>query len=414
MASEERVVITGVGAVSPLGLTATDLYRGLVAGRSGVRKLAWAQDPRSDVHLGAGVVGFELLDPPRPPGGQRIPRVAQFALAAAREALADSDLRSAPYESRSIATVLGVGMGGAEVMEHSFVTFRRDQNLKALEAQLLDCVTPTMVLDLVASESGATGPNMCVVSACASSAHAMGRAFELLRSGAVQAVVTGGSEAALTPFTIALFERIGTLSKHRGAPQEGARPFDQARDGFVVGEGAGILVFETLSGARRRNARLYAEVLGYGASADAFHVTRPPDDGSGMGQAMASALKAARIDPERVDYVNAHGTGTQFNDIAETAAIKAVFGEHSKRLLVSSNKSMIGHTLGAAAAVETIATAHTLMAGVVPPTLNLENPDAQCDLDYVPRVARERDVRIALKNSFGFGGQNASLILGAV
>jgi len=410
----QRIVITGMGAVSPVGANARASFQGLTQGRSGIREVEWELRPGMEARFGGVITGFEPPPPPIDDGGRaEIGRFSRLAVTAAREAVADAGLAQAGYESHRIATILGVGLGNGEALMTACGHVARDRH-EEISTDLGDCLAPPVVSELIAQVSGATGPSCCIQSACASSAHAIGYAFDLLRAGVADAAVVGGAEAPVTPFVVAAFERIGALSKWVGAAHGASRPFDRDRTGFVMGEGAGILVLETLERAQRRGARIYAELAGYGATADAFHVTRPSADGRGMARAISRALEVARVDPSSVDYINAHGTGTEFNDVAETMALKLVFGEHARKLWVSSNKSMIGHLLGAAAAVETVATVHTLATGTVPPTVNLDNPDAECDLDYVPREAREKPVRIAVKNSFGFGGQNASLVLKSI
>jgi len=413
----EKIVITGIGAISSLGATARATFEGLVAGRSGIRDVPWAVPEGMEVRIGAFIDQYERpalgnFDYTNPGPG----RYSEMALLATREALADSGLASdqdrakAGYESHRIATILGVGLGNGEAIvgaSGKIVAGRLDE----ISSTWGDRMAPHLATELLAAEAGATGPSCCVQSACASAAHSIGYGFDLLRSGIVDVAVVGGAEAPIAPFGLSLFERIGALSKYVGPAQRASRPFDRERSGFVMGEGAGMLILETLSHARRRGARIYAELAGYGATADAFHVTRPSADGRGMSNAIKRALHVAGIDPESVDYVNAHGTGTEFNDAAETNALKQTFGDHARKLWISSNKSMFGHLLGAAAAVETVATVCTLASGTVPPTLNLDNPDPECDLDYVPHEARKKPVRVAIKNSFGFGGQNASLVL---
>jgi 3-oxoacyl-[acyl-carrier-protein] synthase II len=365
------------------------------------------------VSMGAEVTGF--TPPPelaQHPDGT-LGRFAQFILTAGREALADAGLGAAGYPGHRIGSVLGVGLGALELMQFWHRTWSAEGS-QAVARLALDSIWPVSATNLLASEAGALAGAQCVVSACASSAHALGEAFEAIRSGESDAVVAGGAESGLIPLGVSMFERIGALSKRCDPPSAASRPFDRDRDGFVMGEGAAILVLEELSHAKRRGAKIYGELAGYGATCDAFHVTRPPDDGDGMRRAMAAALRSARCAPEKVEYINAHGTGTPFNDVAETQAIKSVFGAHAHELWISSNKSMTGHLLGGSGALETVATLQTLVSHVVPPTINLDNPDPECDLDYVPHVARTRPIRLALNNAFGFGGQNACLVLKAV
>jgi 3-oxoacyl-[acyl-carrier-protein] synthase II len=406
----ERVVITGVGAISSVGATARATFQALAEGRSGIREHGWKLPEGMEARVGGIIENFEY---PEIEGciHQSVGRYTHLALTAAREAAEDSGILSAGYESSRIATIMGVGLGNGEALMTATEQVAKGQELSLAWG---DCVAPHVASELVAAMFGATGPSCCLQSACASSAHAIGYGFDQLRYGLADVVVVGGAEAPVSPFGLALFERIGALTKWTGPATGASRPFERDRSGFVMGEGAGMLVLETLSNAQRRGAKIYAEVAGYGATADAFHVTRPQADGRGMAKAINRALRIAKVDPSTVDYVNAHGTGTEFNDEAETMALKEVFGAHASNLWVSSNKSMIGHLLGAAAAVETVAAVYTIATGTVPPTINLDNPDKDCDLDYVPHVAREKAVRVAIKNSFGFGGQNASLVLKSV
>jgi 3-oxoacyl-[acyl-carrier-protein] synthase II len=404
----EKVVVTGLGSVSPVGLSARETYAALISGRSGIQRLAYEPLRGASVRIG-GLVAPEIWSWHGP---DNIPRFAQFAWTAAREAVADAALLDAHYHPERIATILGTGFGGADMTENMCRELF-DQGDPEAPRIRLDGTSTMKAAELVALAAGARGPCQVVGSACASAAHALGRALYLLRTGQVDAVVSGGAESTVTPLSLALFERLGALSKYKGDPKAASRPFDRDRDGFVMGEGSGILVLETEARARRRGAQIYGELAGFGASADAFHVTRPADDGAGMGSAIKAALRDARIDRCDVQYVNAHGTGTELNDVAETRALKRAFGEHAQKLWVSSNKSMIGHLLGAASAVESVVLLQTLMHGVVPPTLNLTSPDERCDLDYCPGDARERSVRVVAKTSLGFGGQNAALIFRA-
>lgn len=409
----DKIVITGMGAVSPLGATARATFEGLTQGRSGIRELDWTLPAGAECKVGALIDDTELAELPAFAAGQMVGRYSRLALIAAREAIVDAGLASAGYESSRIATILGAGIGNGDAVVSAAERIAQGRDSE-IEQGLGDFMAPHIATELVALASGGTGPSCCVQSACASSAHAIGYGFELVRTGVVDVAVVGGSEAPVTPFGMSLFERIGAMTKFVGPAQQASRPFDRNRTGFVMGEGAGVLVLETLSSAKRRGARIYAELAGYGATADAFHVTRPQADGRGMANAVSRALQVAGVNPDSVDYVNAHGTGTEFNDEAETMALKQVFGDHARKLWISSNKSMIGHLLGAAAAVETVAAAFTIASGIVPPTKNLDHPDEDCDLDYVPHTAREKTVRVAIKNSFGFGGQNASLVLRSV
>jgi 3-oxoacyl-[acyl-carrier-protein] synthase II len=406
----QRVVITGMGALTPLGLSANELFNGLVEGRSGLRRVDWGLPNGAVVNVGGAVVGFDPALDARIPPQEHSNRLTALALRAAFEAMDESGLDYKSWRPERAATLLGIGIGDFTSLHASADAFRAGGTMPD---GLLERILCTHSTDTIARTFRTNYLSACALSACASAGHAIGNASDLIRSGVIDVAITGGVEALLTPICMATFEKLGALSTHTGEPHEASRPFDIGRCGFVLAEGAGVLVLESMSHAQRRGAHVHAELLGHAASADAFHVTAPPDNGGGMAQAMKHALRSARVAPSDVQYVNAHGTSTELNDLAETLALKHVFGEHAHRLWISSNKSMVGHTIGAAAAIETIATVYTLARGVVPPTINLHHPDPRCDLDYVPNVAREGRVRIAVKNSFGFGGQNCSLVLGA-
>ena len=408
-----RVVITGLGAVTPLGNDAQSAFRAAVEGRSAIGPIEFEQHPDARVRIGGAVKGFDAAAAIGPKEVHRHARFTHLVFGAAKEALADSGLRDAGYDPERVGCILGVGMGGIEVIAQEVRAYDRAGPRK-LSPFGIPAAIPNMAPGMVAIEAGARGPCFCVASACASSAHAIGEALESLRRGSTDAVITGGTESGLNPHGLAAFERLGALSRRNDAPDRASRPFDRNRDGFVMSEGAAVLVLETLERAQRRNAKIYAELAGYGSSSDAFHVTRPSEDGAGMAHAMQLALRSAQVAAEDVEYINAHGTATPSNDVAETRAIKQVFGPRAHTVWISSTKSMVGHMLGGAAAFETVVAALAIAHGVVPPTLNLDEPDPECDLDYVPHVARERRVRLVLNNSFGFGGQNAALLLRAV
>jgi 3-oxoacyl-[acyl-carrier-protein] synthase II len=411
--TSRRVVVTGIGAVTTLGVTAPETFAAMTAGKTGVARLSFPMDPRFEVNIGAEVRDFDANARLGVKEARRHARFTQLAIVAAREAMADAGLKSAGYESPRIAAILGVGQGGIEITSEGAVTLK-EFGPRRISPYLLPAAIPNIAVGILAIEAEARGPCFSIASACASGGHAIGEAFELVRRGTVDAVITGGAEAGVTPVGIAGFERIGALSRRNNEPGRASRPFDRDRDGFVLGEGAGILVLEAFEAAKRRGAKVYGEILGYGRTCDAYHVTHPPDDGEGARMAMLGALADARIDCERVQYINAHGTSTPLNDIAETVAIRRALGAHADKVWVSSTKSMTGHLMGAAGAVESIATLLALCEGVVPPTVNLECADAACDLDYVPNVAREAQLDIALNNAFGFGGQNVSLLFGRV
>lgn len=406
-----KVVITGIGILCPVGNSTKESWARLVRGESGIAKFEY--DEKTDVEIGGGLKSFDADAVLGKKLARRYARFTHIALAAAREAVADAGLLSAGYDAENIGAVLGVGMGGVEVYEAERDVVR-EKGAMRVSPFGLPAVIPNTAAGMVAIEFNAQGPCYCISSACASSAHAIGEAVEMIRRGAADAMITGGVESSLTGGSIASFSRMGALSLRNGEPTKASRPFDRDRDGFVMGEGGAVLVLEREERAKARGATIYAEVAGYGASADAFHITQPDEGGRGAVQSMRRALANARIAASDVGYLNAHGTSTQLNDAVETLAIHSVFQEHARRLWVSGTKSMTGHLLGGAGALETAICALVHRHGVVPPTINLDNPDPACDLDYVPHQARERRIQVSVTNSFGFGGQNASLVLRAV
>ena len=412
-----RVVITGLGAITSLGEDVPTLWRNLVAGKSGVSRIERFDPSGFRTQIAAEIKEFDPKK--RFPGGKiggvpikKMDRFLLYALWATEEALRDSGILDSVNPDR-VGVLISSGIGGVETLEREVITgYTRGYN--RITPYLVPMMIPDMASGLVAIEYGFKGPNYTVVSACASSANAIGDALRLIRYGDADVMVVGGAEAPIIKTALAGFSSMRALSTRNDEPEKASRPFDAERDGFVMAEGAAVLILEEYEHAKRRGAKIYAELLGYGATADAYHITAPCEDGEGAIKAMRRALEDARINPEDVDYINAHGTSTKLNDVAETRAIKAVFGEHAHRLAVSSTKSMTGHLLGGAGALEALATAKAIETGVVPPTINYEHPDPECDLDYVPNEAREMEVRYALSNSFGFGGHNAVLAFGKV
>ena len=404
-----RVVVTGMGAITPLGNDVETFWQNVVAGRSGVGPITLFDASALKTRIAAEVKGF---DPEAWFGrkeARRLDRYAQFALAATQQALQDARLDPGHVDRERVGVILGTGIGGIGALV---------QGVETLMTRGPDRISPFMVPmmladtapGLIAIAYGFRGPNMAVITACASGTNAIGEAMNLIRRGDADVVIAGGAEAAILPISVAAFNVMGAISTRNEEPERASRPFDRTRDGFVMGEGAGILVLERLEHAQARGARIYAEVVGYGASADAYHITAPLENGEGAALAMRRALADAGLSPREVDYINAHGTGTPLNDKSETQAIKAVFGEAAYDVPISSTKSMIGHLLGAAGAVEAIVCIRAITDGVIPPTINYEHPDPECDLDYVPNTARRRPVRVAMSNSFGFGGHNACVI----
>ncbi len=406
-----RVVVTGLGAVTPIGTGVNRFWHNLIKGVSGIDRIR-SFDPDEfglNVKIAGEVKDFDPLDFMDKKDASRLSLFIQFAVGAAEEAIEDSGIKSAGYDPLRIGVIIGTGIGGLRDIEreHAVITARGARRVSPF---FIPYGISNMGAGYVAIRHGFKGPNYCVVSACATGNHAIGDAFRLIQSGDVDAVIAGGAEASITPLGVAGFAVMRALSTRNDEPQKASRPFDRDRDGFVVGEGAGVLVLEEYERAKARGAKIYAEIVGYGATDDAFHITAPHECGEGAYECMRLALEDAGLNPSEVDYINAHGTSTPLNDTIETLAIKKLFGKHAYRLKVSSNKSMIGHLLGAAGAVEAIASVKTIETGIIPPTVNLENPDPECDLDYVPGKAVEADVRVVLSNSFGFGGTNACLI----
>ncbi len=406
-----RVVVTGIGVVSPVGTGVGKFWENLVAGKSGIDTIR-SFDPVEiglSVHIAGEVKDFDPLTVFDAKEAKKVSRFVQFAIYASQEAIDDSGLLDSKPNPEKVGVIIGTGIGGlSDIEQQNKVLMERGP--RRVSPFFIPYGISNMAAGLAAIRWGFKGPNYCVVSACATGNHAIGDAFRLIQKGDIDVAVAGGTEAAVTPLGVAGFAAMKALSTRNDEPQRASRPFDRDRDGFVMGEGAGILILEEYEHAKARGANIYAELVGYGATDDAYHITAPCADGEGAVRCMRIALEDGGISPQEVDYVNAHGTSTPLNDKTETMAIKSLFGEHAYKLKVSSNKSMIGHLLGAAAAVEAVATIKTIESGVVPPTINLDNPDPDCDLDYVPNKAVEHTVKVALSNAFGFGGTNACLV----
>lgn len=409
----ERIVVTGMGAISPLGNTVSELWDGLVAGRSGIARITHCNTDPYPSKVAGEATTFDPAHYLDAKDARRISRTSQLAVAAARQAVADAGLDAAPLPEDA-GVLLGAGNSAFPELEAA-ARVMLDKGGMRISPFAMPAVLPSMSAGQIALQLGVRGYNSTVSTACASGTQAIGDAVEVLRRGHASIMLAGGTEAPICELGLAGFCVIRALSTaHNDDPEKASRPFDRDRDGFVAGEGAGVLVLETLAHARARGAKIYAEILALGSSNDAYHLTAPPPDAAGAARAMRWALQYAGVAPEEIDYINAHGTATPFNDLGETTAIKAVFGDHAYNVPISSNKSMIGHCLGAAGALEAIATICSLQHGILPPTINLETPDPNCDLDYVPLVARDVPIKLALSNSFGFGGQNASLVIGRV
>jgi 3-oxoacyl-[acyl-carrier-protein] synthase II len=408
-----RVFVTGAGVVSPLGNDTETFWRALIAGCSGAGPITRFDASSYSTRFACEVKEFSTEGIIDRKDAKRMDRFVQFAVVAGAEALRHSQLDMERVNKDRIGVVIGSGIGGMETFENQHATL-----LERGPNRVSPFFIPMMISDMAAGQVsiqfGLRGPNFCTVSACASGAHAIGEAFRLIQSGDADAMLCGGAEATITPMALAGFGSARTLSTRNDDPKRASRPFDSERDGFVIGEGAGILLLESEEHARGRGASILCELRGYGASGDAYHMTAPSEDGNGAARAMKRALEDAQMRPEDVQYINAHGTSTPTGDPIEVTAVKDVLGEHARRVMMSSTKSMTGHLLGAAGGLEAVVTAMTLVRGIVPPTINLENPDSQCDLDFVPNQAREIRVKDALSNSFGFGGHNVTLAMKAV
>ncbi|QYM79815.1 beta-ketoacyl-ACP synthase II [Horticoccus luteus] len=410
---ERRIVITGLGVVASIGHDVNAFWASLIAGRSGVDRVTHFDCTQFASQIGAEVRDWEAAAHMDPKEARRNDRYTQFAYVAARQAVRDAALEMAKEDGDRVGVIIGSGIGGMQTIEtqHDIL---RERGPRKVSPFMIPALISNMAGGLVAMDLGARGPNFGVVSACATSTHAIGEAFNALRRGDADVMVAGGSEAAITPLAYAGFCSMKAMSTRNGEPKRASRPFDLNRDGFVMGEGSGIVVLETLEHAQARGARIYCELAGYAATCDAFHITQPDPEGKGLSLAMRRALDTAQLRPEEIDYINAHGTSTPYNDKFETLAIKKVFGEHARRLAISSTKSMTGHLLGAAGAIECVVSVKTIEQGIVPPTINLETSDPDCDLDYVPHASRAMRVRTVLSNNLGFGGQNAALVLRAL
>ncbi|MFQ6015538.1 MAG: beta-ketoacyl-ACP synthase II [Anaerolineae bacterium] len=405
-----RVVITGLGAVTPIGLTVDESWRNLVAGVSGVGPITQFDTTGFPVRIAAEVKDFDPRKYMDFKEARRSHRSTHFTLAAARMALTDAGLTIDRANADEVGVVMNTGGGGIGEMEVA-THILAQKGPGRVSPFVVPNVMANAVACLISIHIGARGPVMTSTAACASGNYAFVEAMHLLRRGEVEAVIAGGTEAVITPVAMASLGNAGALSRRNDEPTRASRPFDQERDGFVMGEGAVVMILETEEHARRRGAHIYAEVAGGSLTADAYHVTAPDPDGEGAMRAMRRALEWAQMQPEEVDVIFAHGTSTPLNDVTETKAIKAVFGNHAYHLAVSATKSMVGHLLGAAGAISALAAVLSIRDGIVPPTINLEHPDPECDLDYVPQVARRQRVRAAMVNAFGFGGQNAVLVV---
>ena len=404
-----RVVVTGMGAITPIGNSVNEFWESCLAGKSGIDILTSFDHSAYPIHIAGEVKNFDPEEHMDRRDARRMARFSQFAIAATQQALKQAELDMDEVERTRVGVIIGNGIGGLNETQEAVRTMDERGGMK-IDPFYYPKMLPNMAAAHIALHVGAKGYNNTVITACAAGTQAIGDALDLVRSGRVDVAITGGTEATLCELGLAGFAVIRALSSYNGEPAKASRPFDAERDGFVAAEAAGIFVVENLEHARARNAPILAELAGYGAGNDAYHVVAPCVDGEGAMNAMRWALDDAGVEPAEVDYINAHGTSTKLNDASETLAIKHVFGEDAYRVPISATKSMIGHSFGAAGAVESIAAVQSIQTGMIHPTINLEHPDPECDLDYVPNESRKADVGIVLKNSFGFGGQNACLV----
>ncbi len=405
---KRRIVITGVGLVTPCGIGIDNVWQDILNGKSGISRITRFDTTNFETKIAGEVKNFNPEDYIPPKDIRRMDLFIQYCLAATKIAIDDAGLNMEKEDSERVGVVVGTGLGGLPTLEkyHSILLERGPGRISPF-------FIPMLIANLapghIAMQHGIKGPNLCIVTACATGAHSIGDAFRIIQYGDADVMVAGGTEANLTPLTVGGFNAMKALSRRNDEPEKASRPFDKDRDGFVVAEGSGIVIMEELEHARARGAKIYAEIVGYGYNGDAYHITAPCPDGDGFIRCMKMALKDAQLSPDDVDYINAHGTSTDLNDQIETLAIKNVFGEKAYKIPVSSTKSMTGHLLGAAGAVEAIFTVLSIKDQICPPTINYTTPDPDCDLDYVPNNARKHEINVALSNSFGFGGTNCTL-----
>ena len=410
MTGKRRVVVTGLGALTPIGLTIDDFWKNLLAGMSGAAPITYFDASGYDTHFACELKGFNPTAYLDRKGAQRMDPFAQYANISADIAIADAKLSAKDMDPDRIGVVYGSGIGGMKTYDTQFNNYIQGGPGR-ISPFFIPMLIPDIACGQISIKHGFKGPNYATVSACATGSHAIGDACRLIQYGDADVMVCGGAEAPITPMGVGGFNSMRALSTRNDAPEKASRPFDLNRDGFVMGEGGGTLVLEELESAKKRGVRIYCEVVGVGFTADAHHMTAPPEGGEGAVRSMRRAINDACISPEQVDYINVHGTSTPLGDISETRAIKTVFGDHAKKLSISSTKSMTGHLLGAAGAVEAIISILSLVHGVIPPTINYETPDPDCDLDYTPNTALRRPVQFAISNTFGFGGHNATLLM---
>ena len=408
---KKRIVVTGIGVVSHVGVGKTDYWNSLVSGVSGIGRITHFDPTDFDVQIAAEVKDFDVTKWIDRKESRRMDRFVHFGVAAALDAIEDAGLKITSANAERVGVLVGSGIGGLKTLEEQVKVLVENGPSK-----ISPFLIPMMIADMASGHisiiTGAKGPNSTVVTACATGAHALGDSLEIIRRGAADVMICGGTEAAVTRVGVAGFGNMKAMtSKYNDNPTKASRPFEAGRDGFVIGEGAGVVVLESLEHAEARGAHIYCELAGYGMSGDAYHMTQPAAGGEGVARAMVAALKDADVQPEMVGYINAHGTSTPLNDKNETAALKTVFGDHAYKLSISSTKSMTGHLLGGAGGIEAVAAALAIHSGVLPPTINYDTPDPDCDLDYIPNVARTQQVEVAVSNNSGFGGHNAVIVM---
>jgi 3-oxoacyl-[acyl-carrier-protein] synthase II len=405
-----RVVVTGLGVITPIGNDKQTFWQSIIDGKSGADSITCFDATNFPTKIAAQVKNFDSSNCISQKEARRTERFIQFAVCASKMAVDDSGLAFENQDRDRIGVIIGSGIGGLPIMEEQTLVLY-EKGPSRLSPFLIPMLIPDMAAGYVSIFFGVKGPNFCCVTACASGNHSIGEAYRMIQYGQADIMITGGTEACITPLGVGGFCALKALSTRNDQPQKASRPFDKQRDGFLMGEGAGIVILEEFEHAKKRGARIYAEMVGFGMSSDAYHITAPQPSGDGAVRCIDAALKDAKINTEDVSYINAHGTSTELNDKIETIAVKRVFGEYAHKIPMSSTKSMTGHLLGAAGGVEFVVSALSIFNSIIPPTINYEHPDPDCDLDYVPNISRKQDVRVVLSNSFGFGGHNASVVL---
>lgn len=406
---KHRVVVTGIGLITPLGIGANASWNAAIEGRSGIGRITQFDASSLPVQIAGEVKEFDPSPYIEPKEIKKMDRFIHLAIAAATMAINDSGIKITEENAERVGVIVGAGMGGLPAIEYYHKAYL-EKGYKRISPFFIPMLIINLASGNIAIRFKAKGPNSAAVTACATGSHSIGDAFKIIQRGDADVMITGGTESVITPLGIGGFAVMKALSTRNNEPEKASRPFDAERDGFIMGEGAGIIILESLQNAVKRGAKIYAEIVGYGMSCDAYHITTPAPEGEGAARCMKASLKDAGVEPEKINYINAHGTSTKYGDELETFAIKTTFGEHAYKLCVSSTKSMTGHLLGAAGGVEAIFSILSIYNGIIPPTINLENPDPECDLDYVANKARPADVEYAMSNSFGFGGTNACLL----